>query len=109
MSIHTDIASITTTSLVTEERGSWQWQDAYRVAGYSGRIADDGRALWSVESHSGKISLPQSRNYDYEYSGGLHNRPIVRREAVAQLGELKVRSLEGRGVRFHVAEQQVAA
>ncbi len=92
-------------SIVTSCRGSWQWQDAYRIAWYSPVLCKDGRVRWQSNGQSGKISSPQLRRqgcYDNPnyLSGSQHNTPVIRAEACRAIGVSRVRSIEGRGYVF---------
>ena len=67
-----------TARIVTRQRGSWRWQDAYSVAWYNPHNTRDGRWIWRSIGHSGKLSMPQIRRSVYRHLGvgSLHNRPI---------------------------------
>lgn len=93
--------------IVTEARGAWKWQDAYRSNTYCAKIRQrDGMAIWESRLIGHKFSEPQLRNlgaWATTDHGSVHNQPITRDEAVEQLGERAVRRLEGNhGVRFLV-------
>ena len=93
--------------IVTEARGSWKWQDAYRQNTYGPKIRQrDGMAIWASRLVGPKSSEPQLRNlgaWATTDHGSAHHQPITRDEAVEQLGAAAVRRLEGNhGVRFWV-------
>jgi hypothetical protein len=69
---------IAAASMVAEARGTWRWQDAYRIATYGVRRTRDGRLLWYSYSRSRKLSEPQVRRegWHYDTEGTLHHRPI---------------------------------
>ena len=95
--------------IVTEARGSWKWQDAYRQNTYGPKIRQrDGMAIWASRLVGPKSSEPQLRNlgaWATTDHGSAHHQPITRDEAVEQLGARAVRSLErNHGVRFLVVE-----
>jgi hypothetical protein len=73
------ISSRKTYRVVTVPRGSWRWQDAFRVVRYRVRQARDGRALWyAAENVTGKMSMPQLRGLGWGDTprGTLHHRPV---------------------------------
>jgi len=64
--------------IVTSQRGSWKWQDAYRISYYYPRCARDGRWIWTscgMHNQSCKYSLPQLRRkgLDALSFGSIHN------------------------------------
>jgi|WetSurSiteA1Bulk_404760.scaffolds.fasta_scaffold128868_2 hypothetical protein len=65
--------------IVTECRGSWKWQDAYRVARYQMMRAQDGRLLWESVGRGPKYSLPQlsARGISLDH-GSLHHQAVDR-------------------------------
>ena len=67
------------TRIVTHERGSWRYQEAYSVAEYWPYITRDGRLVWRSCGARGKYSRPQLRRLGLDTlpHGSLHHRPIV--------------------------------
>lgn len=89
--------------IVTEQKGSWKWQDAYRIAHYAPVKAENGKILWRAYSHSRKLSAPQlARIYgnDRPEMYSIHNTPVSRKQAIKEIGILRVKSLEGHGWKF---------
>lgn len=74
------IEAIRARRIITCPRGSWRWQDAFRVAEYAPRQTKDGRWVWeNVGYLTQKASAPQLRrwtSYGDLPHGGLHNRPV---------------------------------
>jgi hypothetical protein len=95
------VEGLRTSRIVTQQRGSWKWQDAFCVAEYRARLAENGKVVWSSYSRGWKKSKPQlgSRWWDYDH-GSLHNRQVQRSDAVEGLGPRFVADLERRGWRF---------
>lgn len=66
--------------IVSTPRGSWRWQNAYRIASYAPHRTKDGRWIWrSLGRGRAKLSMPQIRRRAYWARldiGSLHNRPI---------------------------------
>jgi hypothetical protein len=95
------VSKIKTTRIVSEQRGSWKWQDAYSVAEYRSALADNGRVVWRSYQRGYKRSKPQLGEtwFDYDH-GSLHNRPVARSEAIKVLGISRVRMIERRGWSF---------
>jgi hypothetical protein len=61
-------------------RGSWKWQDAYRVAVYAARRTKKGKWIWVNDGYrTGKASMPQLKKCGYGslHVGSLHNSPIA--------------------------------
>ncbi|MFA5234470.1 MAG: hypothetical protein WC390_08740 [Sulfurimonas sp.] len=96
------VNKLSTRRVVTEQMGSWKWQNAYRVATYKAHLAQNGRVLWVSVSHSPKYSRPQlkRKGWDSIDSGSLHNVGVKREEAVKVLGISFIWSLESRGWSF---------
>jgi len=88
--------------IVTAPKGSWKWQDAYRISTYHAYLLKNGRVAWQSVSQSEKFSEPQLRRngFDDLPHGSLHNWPVSRREAVAVIGEDAVKEIEARGYMF---------
>jgi hypothetical protein len=69
-------------AIVTSQKGSWRWQDAYRVSSYQPRVTRDGRVILRSQYRSGKYSWPQLRRVAFfdlpAVVGSLHNaRPQI--------------------------------
>ncbi len=96
------LEQLTQKRIVTAPRGSWKWQDAYRVAEYRPRKCKNGRIVWESFSRSGKYSLPQLSKSEYADlpRGSLHNWPVSRRFAVSEMGIARVTELEDSGWEF---------
>ena len=67
-----------TKRIVTRQRGSWRWQNAFAVTTYRPRQRKDGRWIWYAAQTTGKFSEPQLRRLGYDKfpSGSLHNRLV---------------------------------
>lgn len=86
------------TSLVSKQRGSWKYQDAYAVATYGIKRTKDGRLVFKSMHHSRKLSLPQYNKLlnkaDFEI-GSMHHVPIngaiatMRKRLMECIGEEK--------------------
>jgi hypothetical protein len=95
--------------IVTEGRGSWEWQDAFRVATYVATLMDDGRILWKAAYHGPKLSAPQmyhniakgGRLMAEWGMGSLHNAPVPFSYAVACIGKRATSRIEQHGWKFH--------
>ena len=73
--------------VVTERKGSWRWQDAYRVATYRPQMSTRGVWLWKSVERSGKIACTRSTVHLWALgTGSLHNRPA--RHGVDDFGNL---------------------
>ena len=69
MSIYPNIKRI-----VTSQRGSWRWQNAFRIATYEARLDRNGvMRYWSVDL-SPKYSEPQLRRAGIDYIKGSAHR-----------------------------------
>jgi hypothetical protein len=92
--------------IVTTQRGSWKWQDAFRINTYTARLMDDGRVLWETANAGNKVSEPQLREWakSMGYSslrhGSMHNVPVSYRDAVKCLGAPRARQIENSGWAF---------
>lgn len=65
--------------IVTSEKGSWRWQDAFRVSEYRPRRTRSGRWIWSSAGTSGKMSEPQLRRagaFGRYHVGSAHNQGV---------------------------------
>lgn len=85
--------------IVTEQKGSWKWQDAYRVAWYRVRYSPrQKRHFWQSETRSGKFAMNSSNmeRYDGIPHGSLHNHPVSGEE-LAAIGTLIGESEVSRG------------
>ena len=93
------LSRIDTSAIVTTPQGSWRWQKAFRVASYEAaeRIGD-GVVVWRSVEQGRKRSINQLPAG--LPAGSLHNCPVRRADAVAAVGESRVRRLEGSGFRF---------
>jgi len=66
--------------IVSECRGSWRWQDAYRVATYRLGRGVDGALRWYVASRSCKLSWPQILRAAHDRdlpAGTIHRRAFT--------------------------------
>ena len=72
-------------SLVTHQRGTWRWQDAYAAARYSPRLRrkrGKGKSLmvWMSHGSGRKMSLPQAERAGYVWPcnthGSLNQQPV---------------------------------
>lgn len=65
-------------SVVTYPRGSWKYQDAYRVARYIPRQTKSGKWIWVNDGYAtGKMSEPQLRRAGWNtVVHSYHNQPI---------------------------------
>lgn len=75
--------------IVSSERGSWRWQDAYRIAIYAPTQLKDGRIVWQSQGRSCKYSWPQLKRLGYVGSlrvGSAHNMPLSADE-LAQIAQ----------------------
>lgn len=71
---------LTIKTIVTCQRGSWKWQNAYRIAIYAPRQTVDGRTVWAnVGYATGKMSMPQIRRSVFNgiLEGGMHNHELT--------------------------------
>jgi hypothetical protein len=74
--IERDGAELRTVRLVTEQRGSWKWQDAFRKAYYEIRYSPRRKYHYFVSvARSGKFPLTRGRGAGLP-KGGLHNHPV---------------------------------
>jgi len=113
MKMKTLASRITTKRIVSECRGSWKWQDAFRVAKYSAALMDDGRILWKSASHGPKLSAPQMYHNIAKAGplmrewglGSLHNAPVPYSYAVAYIGKRAANRIESHGWKFHRAPE----
>jgi hypothetical protein len=75
-------------AIVTYPRGSWKWQDAYRVVAYRLHKTRDGRWIWKYHHQvRGKSSWAQLKRSGWTNQpkikiGGLHNSLITDPELV---------------------------
>lgn len=69
---------LTITSLVTRQRGSWKYQDAYGVSTYQPKQTKTGKWVWESVNSRGKWSMPQIKRYqiNHDFVGGLHHKPM---------------------------------
>ena len=96
------LTTAATRRIVTAPMGSWRWQNAYKIATYGMKLAKNGKVLWESVGSSRKLSYPQieSLNLDHLAHGSLHNKPVLRTDAIYMLGISRVRSIEKRGFSF---------
>ena len=92
---------IQTKRIVVTQQGSWKWQDAFRIATYVAKLADNGKVVWESVSQSCKFSEPQlrARGIDYPH-GGLHNQQISKEVASNFIGKAKINMIEKHGWKF---------
>ena len=66
--------------VVTSQKGSWRWQDAYRIATYEAHTTRDGRLIFRSLGRGDKFAATKATaGYWNKYStGSLHNTAIVR-------------------------------
>lgn len=69
----------TTKRIVTEKRGSWKWQDAFRLATYIVVKAKTGKYIWRAIDRSEKFAHTKTTRCLWETykTGSLHNKPAV--------------------------------
>jgi len=69
----------TTKRIVTSCKGSWKWQDAYKIVTYRAEWSQRKQMfLWKSCQSSRKYSEPQLREVWAEYShGSMHNKPAA--------------------------------
>jgi len=93
---------IHTRRIVTTQRGSWKWQDAFRVVDYRARLLPDGRVLWESMGNTGKYSEPQLREMGFSnlLHGSLHNKPVSAEKAIESIGARMVQKIEENGWNF---------
>lgn len=79
-------SSATARRIVTEQRGSWRWQDAFRIATYEQYTTRDGRLVWRSVDRSRKLSLPQIRALGLGglRHGSLHHKPVLAPHVAAE-------------------------
>lgn len=100
--LESKVRKMTAIKPVTEQRGSWKWQDAYRVTKFRAHLSQNGKVLWRSWSQSQKQSWPQMRREGWQphQVGSLHNVGVPRKDAIRELGIGLVRSIEHRGWTF---------
>lgn len=82
------VADLTCLRIVAMARGSWRWQNAYRVVRYRVRALKNGKVAWyAAERVTGKCSMPQLRRLGFGDLplGSLHHRRVIDPEALAAL------------------------
>lgn len=75
--------------IVTERRGSWKWQDAYRIATYAPRLRANGAGyVWQSLYRGPKFAKTRANGARWLAlrSGSLHNKPA--RAVVDDFGTL---------------------
>lgn len=78
--------TFTVQSIVTRQRGSWKYQDAYGLSTYAPHRTKDGRWVWKSVGSCGKYSWPQLRRMGTTTRlplGGKHHRPLTPAELSA--------------------------
>lgn len=73
--------------IVTQERGSWRWQNAYRIAEYVPHFCRAGHWVWRLNRYlTKKSSMPQLLRMGYEGTpmGGLHHQPMTPKDGWTQ-------------------------
>ena len=71
-----DGTTVRATTLVTEQQGSWKWQDAFRQAWYEIRYSPrQKKHFFEVVQRSGKFAKTRGRGEGLP-QGSLHNRPV---------------------------------
>ena len=79
-------------AIITCQRGSWRWQNAYSIAYYAPRIRrcyQAGRStstmVWALVGGSKKLSMPQIRRMGLGDLplGGKHNQPVSAADLMA--------------------------
>jgi len=79
-------------AIITCQRGSWRWQNAYSIAYYAPRIRrchQAGRStstmVWALAGASRKLSMPQIRRMGLGDLplGGMHNQPVSSADLMA--------------------------
>lgn len=90
-----------TSRIVTEQKGSWKWQDAYRITYYEATILKNDTVAWVSYSSSRKMSAPQlGSRFNAMDHGSLHHRPIKMNEAAAVIGWSAVNAIVAKGFSF---------
>lgn len=66
--------------VVTEQRGSWKWQDAFRLAFYEPAKLKNGKTVFRSIGRTPKFAHTRSHMWKWtRYGGGsLHHREITR-------------------------------
>lgn len=82
---------VTIRSLVARPKGTWRWQDAYAVSSHALTRRRDGTLGWVMSRRSSKMSLPQivRAGARYDYTGGLHQRPLTASEIPIMRSQLQ--------------------
>lgn len=92
--------------IVTVPRGSWKWQNAYRVVEYRVHKTNKGKYIWQFhQAITGKHSLPQLRRMGHGGLpvGGTHNHPLPQ-EMVDMIVQLLQLLPENRGLDWRPGE-----
>ena len=74
------VANMQIKRIVTSQRGTWIWQDAFRVAIYEPGFLKSGKLVWKSIYNSQKYSRPQLRKLGWgpgSKHGSMHNVPLT--------------------------------
>lgn len=76
---------LTVTTIVTRQRGSWKWQDAYGISTYAPKRTKKGKWVWEQVGTRGKWSWPQLRRHGLACLplGSKHHREMTPAELSA--------------------------
>lgn len=81
----THVSTFTVHAIVTRQRGSWKYQDAYGVSTYAPKLTKRGVWVWAAVGSHGKYSWPQLRRNGLSSLplGSKHHRPLTPAELSA--------------------------
>jgi hypothetical protein len=73
---HTDLPTVS--RIVSEQKGSWRWQDAYRKATYAPHLTCDGRWVWKSYCRTRKFAATRATAdlFRAYCRGSLHHKPV---------------------------------
>lgn len=79
------MSALTVHAIVTRQRGSWKYQDAYGVSTYAPKLTKRGKWVWEQVGTHGKYSWPQLRRNGLVTLplGGKHHREMTPAEVSA--------------------------
>lgn len=79
------VNTLTVQAIVTRQRGSWKYQDAYGISTYAPKQTKTGKWVWEQVGTRGKWSAPQLRRNGLSDlpHGGKHHRPMTPAEISA--------------------------
>ena len=60
--------------IVTSQKGSWKWQDAYRISTYEPHLCKNGAYVWRSVSQSSKFAITKSNPHTGYKHGSLNNK-----------------------------------